>query len=206
VSYVVGLTGGIGSGKSEVAKAFAELGADVVDADVVAHAVTAPGEAGHAAVVQAFGTESLQSNGTIDRSWLRERAFADPVFRDRLERALHPLIIATVRETIEAWRGPYGILVVPLLLERGGLLSSVARVLVVDCPEELQIRRVVVRSGLLPSAVRAIMATQLSRAERLARADDVIDNSGSPAAIKPQVEMLDRHYRELAGATRPQGG
>jgi dephospho-CoA kinase len=206
VSYVVGLTGGIGSGKSEVAKAFAELGADVVDSDAVAHAVTAPGKAGHAAVVQAFGTESLQSNGAIDRSWLRERAFADPVFRDRLERALHPLIIATVRETIEAWRGIYGILVVPLLLERGGLLSSVARVLVVDCPEDLQIRRVVVRSGLLPSAVRAIMATQLSRTERLARADDVIDNSGPPAAIKPQVDTLDRRYRELAGATRTQGG
>jgi dephospho-CoA kinase len=202
VSYVVGLTGGIGSGKSAVAKAFAELGADVVDADAVAHAVTSPGESGHAAVVEAFGAECLQPNGAIDRSWLRERAFADPVFRDRLERALHPLIIARVRETIEAWRAIYGILVVPLLLERGGLLSSVGRVLVVDCPEELQIRRVVVRSGLLPSAVRAIMATQLSRAERLARADDVIDNSGTPAAIKPQVETLDRRYRELAGAMR----
>jgi dephospho-CoA kinase len=206
VSYVVGLTGGIGSGKSEVAKAFAELGADVTDADVVAHAVSAPGEAGHAAVVEAYGTECLQPNGAIDRDWLRERAFADPVFRDRLERALHPLIIARIRETIDAWRGIYGIVVVPLLLERGGLLSSVERVLVVDCPEDLQIRRVVVRSGLLPSAVRAIMATQLSRTERLARADDVIDNSGPPAAIKPQVDTLDRRYRELAGATRTQGG
>ncbi|HEY3180527.1 MAG TPA: dephospho-CoA kinase [Casimicrobiaceae bacterium] len=202
MSYVVGLTGGIGSGKSEVAKAFADRGADVLDADDVAHAVSAPGEAGHAAVVDAFGTECLQPNGAIDRGWLRERAFADPVFRDRLERALHPLIIERVRTTIEAWRGVYGILVVPLLLERGGLLSSVERVLVVDCPEELQIRRVVARSGLLPSAVRAIMATQLSRKERLARADDVIDNSGSPAAIKPQVETLDRHYRDLAGAGR----
>jgi dephospho-CoA kinase len=202
VSYVVGLTGGIGSGKSAVAKAFADLGADVLDADAVAHTVSAPGEAGHAAVVDAFGTECLQPNGAIDRGWLRQRAFADPVFRDRLERALHPLIIARVRETIEGWRGLYGILVVPLLLERGGLLSSVARVLVVDCPEELQIRRVVARSGLLPSEVRAIMATQLSRSERLTRADDVIDNSGAPAAIKPQVEGLDRRYRELAPATR----
>jgi len=205
VSYVVGLTGGIGSGKSVVAKAFAELGADVVDADTVAHSIAAPGEAGHAAVVEAFGMESLQPNGTIDRNWLREHAFADPVFRDRLERALHPLIIARVRETMDAWRGIYGILVVPLLLERGALLSSVARVLVVDCPEDLQIRRVVARSGLLPSAVRAIMATQLSRSERLGRADDVIDNSGSPAAIRPQVEALDHRYRELAGAMRTQG-
>ena len=202
MSYVVGLTGGIGSGKSEVAKAFARLGADVLDADAVAHAVSAPGEAGHAAVVEAFGTECLQPNGAIDRGWLRERAFADPVFRDRLERALHPLIIARVRQTIDAWRGLYGIVVVPLLLERGGLLSSVERVLVVDCPEELQIRRVVARSGLLPSEVRAIMATQLSRSERLSRADDIIDNSGTPAAIGPQVEALDRRYRELAAAKR----
>jgi len=198
----VGLTGGIGSGKSEVAKAFARLGADVLDADAVAHAVSAPGEAGHAAVVEAFGTECLQPNGAIDRGWLRERAFADPVFRDRLERALHPLIIARVREAIGGWRGLYGILVVPLLFERGGLLSSVERVLVVDCPEELQIRRVVARSGLLPSEVRAIMATQLSRSERLSRADDIIDNSGMPAAIEPQVEELDRRYREFAAATR----
>jgi dephospho-CoA kinase len=202
VSYVVGLTGGIGSGKSEVAKAFAQLGADVLDADAVAHAVSAPGEAGHAAIVEAFGRECLQPNGAIDRDWLRQRAFADPVFRDRLERALHPLIIARVREAIEAWRGLYGILVVPLLLERGGLLSSVERVLVVDCPEELQIRRVVARSGLLPSEVRAIMATQLSRTERLSRADDIIDNSGTQADIKPQIEVLDRRYRELAAAPR----
>jgi len=202
VSYVLGLTGGIGSGKSEGAKAFARLGADVLEADAVAHAVSAPGEAGHAAVIEAFGTQCLQPNGAIDRGWLRERAFADPVFRDRLERALHPLIIARVRETIDAWRGLYGIVVVPLLLERGGLLSSVERVLVVDCPEELQIRRVVARSGLLPSEVRAIMATQLSRSERLSRADDIIDNSGMPAAIEPQVEELDRRYREFAAATR----
>jgi dephospho-CoA kinase len=202
VRYVVGLTGGIGSGKSEVAALFAELGADSLDADDVAHAISARGQSGHAALIEAFGTECLQADGAIDRNWLRERAFADPVFRDRLERALHPLIIATIQATIETWRGVYGILVVPLLLERGGLLSSVQRVLVVDCPEELQIRRVVARSGLLPSAVRAIMATQLSRSDRLARADDVIDNSGTTAALKSQVERLDRRYRELAAAAQ----
>ena len=200
MSYVVGLTGGIGSGKSAVVRAFAKLGADVLDADDVAHAVSAPGASGYNAVVNAFGNECLQPDGSLDRRWLRERAFADPVFRDRLERALHPLIIASVRETIEAWGGAYGILVVPLLLERGGLLSSVQRVLVVDCPEEMQVRRVAARSGLLPSAVRAIMATQLSRNERLARADDIIDNGGAPEAIAPQVERLDRRYRELAAA------
>jgi dephospho-CoA kinase len=200
VRYVVGLTGGIGSGKSEVAAMFAGLNADVLDADDVAHTLSAPGQRGHRAIVDAFGPECLQPDGALDRGWLRERAFADPVFRDRLERSLHPLIIAAIHQAIETWRGVYGILVVPLLFERGGLLSSVKRVLVVDCPEELQVRRVVARSGLLPSAVRAIMATQLSRKERLARADDVIDNSGTPAALKPQVERLDRRYRELAAA------
>jgi dephospho-CoA kinase len=200
VRYVVGLTGGIGSGKSQVAAMFAGLGADLLDADDVAHALSARGEAGHVAIVEAFGSECLRPDGALDRGWLRERAFADPVFRDRLERALHPLIIAAIRGTIATWRSVYGILVVPLLLERGGLLSSVRRVLVVDCPEDLQVRRVVARSGLLPSAVRAIMATQLSRTERLAQADDVIDNSGTPAALKPQVEELDRRYRELAAA------
>ena len=198
--YVVGLTGGIGSGKSEVATIFAGLGADVLDADDVAHALSARGEPGHAAIVEAFGSECLLPDGALDRTWLRERAFADPVFRDRLERALHPLIIAAIHRTIASWRSVYGILVVPLLLERGGLLSSVRRVLVVDCPEDSQVRRVVARSGLMPSAVRAIMATQLSRKERLAQADDVIDNSGAPAALKPQVEELDRRYRELAAA------
>ena len=199
--YVVGLTGGIGSGKSEVAALFAGLGVDVLDADDVARALSARGEPGYAALVEAFGNECLKPDGAVDRAWLRERAFADPVFRDRLEQALHPLIIATIRKAVETWRGVYGILVVPLLLERGGLLSNVRRVLVVDCPEELQIRRVVARSGLLPSAIRAIMATQLSRSERLAHADDVIDNSGTPADLKPQVERLDRRYRELAEAS-----
>ena len=202
--YVVGLTGGIGAGKTEVAALFAALGADVLDADTVAHAISARGQPGHAALVEAFGSECLQADGTIDRDWLRERAFADPVFRDRLERALHPIIIATIRETIATWRGVYGILVVPLLLERGGLLPSVRRVLVVDCPEDLQVRRVVARSGLLPSAVRAIMATQLARSERLARADDVIDNGGTPEQLKPQVERLDHCYRELAQAPASQ--
>jgi dephospho-CoA kinase len=198
--YVVGLTGGIGSGKSEVAKAFAARGADVLDADAVAHALSARGEAGHRAVVDAFGPESLQGDGTLDRDWLRERAFGDPAFRDRLERALHPLIGQRITQEIARWKSPYGILVVPLLLERGGLAARVARVLVVDCPEEEQVRRVVARSNLTPSAIRTIMGTQLSREARLARADDMIDNGGAIAAIGPQVERLDRRYRELAEA------
>jgi dephospho-CoA kinase len=196
--YVVGLTGGIGSGKSAAARHFAALGADVADADVVAHAVSARGEAGHHAIVEAFGPECLRADGEIDRGWLRERAFSDAGFREKLERALHPLISARIDATLDGWRGPYGILVVPLLLEKGGLVSRVARVAVVDCPEDEQVRRVVRRSGLAEAAVRAIMATQLSRAERLARADDVIDNAGPPDALAPQIARLDGQYRALA--------
>jgi len=200
VSYLVGLTGGIGSGKSEVAKIFARLGAEVLDADDVAHALSRPGAAGHRAIVALFGPECLQSDGTLDRGWLRDRAFADATFRERLERALHPLVASAIDETIRGWRAVYGILVVPLLLERGRLISRVARVLVVDCPEELQVQRAAARSGLTRDAIRAIMATQLSRTERLARADDVIDNSGAELALQPQVEHLDSRYRTLATA------
>jgi dephospho-CoA kinase len=196
--YLVGLTGGIGSGKSEVAAAFASKGADVLDADEIAHAVSRRGEAGHRAVVESLGEEFLRSDGELDRAALRRRAFDDPTFRRDLEQVLHPLIAARLADAVEDLRGPYGILVVPLLLERGGLRKRVSRVLVVDCPEQEQIRRVQLRSGLAADEVRRIMATQLPRADRLAQADDVIDNSGPPSALEPQVARLDRRYRDLA--------
>ena len=199
--YVVGLTGGIGSGKSEVARAFAQLGADVADADVAAHAITARGQPGHAAVVAAFGDKALTANGELDRAWLRQTVFADADARARLEALLHPLILARLEGEIAQWRGPYGLLVVPLLLERGRLVDRVARVLVVDCPEDEQVRRVMARSGLTAAEVRAIMATQVSRKERLARADDVIDNGGPMTALTPQVARLDALYRDLAAHT-----
>jgi len=195
---VVGLTGGIGSGKSKVAAAFAARGADVLDADDVAHAISKRGQAGHRAVIDAFGREFVGADGELDRALLRQHAFVDPAFRRRLEALLHPLIAARIEEAIGSWRAPYGLLVVPLLLERGGLRSRVARVLVVDCPEQEQIRRVRLRSGLAEDEVRRILAAQLPRAERLALADDVIDNSGDIADIEHQVEQLDRRYRELA--------
>ena len=200
--YLVGLTGGIGSGKSEVAAAFAARGADVLDADDIAHAISRRGEAGHRAVIESLGAAFVGPDGELDRAALRRRAFEDPAFRHDLERVLHPLIAARLEDAIGGFGGPYGVLVVPLLLERGGLRERVARVLVVDCPEQEQLRRVQLRSGLSADEVRKIMATQLPRAERLARADDVIDNSGTRAAIAPQVERLDRRYRELALASR----
>jgi dephospho-CoA kinase len=194
--YVVGLTGGIGSGKSEAARHFAALGADVADADAAAHAISARGEAGHRALVENFGRDCLRADGELDRDWLRERAFADAAFRRKLESALHPLISARIDTTIEAWREPYGVLVVPLLLEKGGLVSRVARIAVVDCPEDEQLRRVVRRSGLAEATVRAIMATQLSRSAR-ARGRRHRQRR-PPEALPPQIERLDRQYRTLA--------
>jgi len=201
-TYLVGLTGGIGSGKSEVAAAFAARGADVLDADDIAHAISRRGEAGHRAVAQSLGASFVGADGELVRAALRRRAFDDPAFRRELEQLLHPLIATRLDDAIDRLSGPYGVLVVPLLLERGGLKERVARVLVVDCPEQEQVRRVQLRSGLAADDVRKIMATQLSRAERLAAADDVIDNSGSRDALTPQVERLDRRYRELAQTTR----
>jgi dephospho-CoA kinase len=200
--YVVGLTGGIGSGKSAVASAFASLGVEIVDADLLAHQLSAPGQPGYAAIRAQVPDVALPPDGEIDRARLRSRVFADAAARARLEAALHPLIAAEARREIAAWRGPYGVTVVPLLLERGKLASAVDRILVVDCPEDAQVSRVVARSGMTPAEVRAIMATQSSRDARLAAADDVIDNAGPPEAIAPQVARLDRRYRELAASPR----
>ncbi len=196
--YVVGLTGGIGSGKSVVTQAFLARNVEIADADVVAHAVTARDTPGFVEVVEAFGPRALGPDGNLDRAWLRSTVFADRQLRERLEQILHPRIGDVLAAAVAAWKSPYGILAVPLLLERGTLLGRIARVLVVDCPEEAQIERVIQRSGLAPEEVRAIMATQLRRAERLARADDVIDNSGLPDAIEPQVARLDAFYRAQA--------
>ena len=128
--------------------------------------------------------------------------FADPDARIRLEAILHPLVRERLNDEVARWHGPYGLLVVPLLLDRGNVRSRVSRVLVVDCPEEEQVRRVMARSGLTAAEVRAIMATQLSRAERLSKADDVVDNGGPLSALAPQVERLHAFYRECAARTR----
>ena len=160
-------------------------------------------EPGHAGIRRAFGPDYFLPDGTLDRARLRERVFGDAAARAQLEAILHPLIRAAAAREVAAWTGPYGLLVVPLLFERGGHKDLVQRVLVVDCPEETQVQRVMARSGLTAAAVRAIMATQLPRAERLARADDVLDNAGPPAAIAPQVAVLDRRYRALAAAWQP---
>jgi dephospho-CoA kinase len=198
LSYVVGLTGGIGSGKTVVADAFAALDVEVIDTDLLAHQLSAAGQPGYKAILAAFGGGLLRADGELDRAALRRLVFADARARARLEAVLHPLIGADVARQIEAWQGPYGVIVVPLLLERAGMRSLINRILVVDCPEADQVRRVVARNGLSPEEVRAIMATQIDREHRLAAADDVLNNTGMPDAIAPQVEALDRRYRDFA--------
>jgi dephospho-CoA kinase len=198
-TYVVGLTGGIGSGKTAVADAFAALGVEIIDTAALAHALSAVGQPGFAAIRDAFGDGILRPDGAIDRGALRRLVFADAAARSRLEGALHPLIGAEVTRRVEQWSGAYGVIVVPLLLEREGVRSLVDRILV-DCPEEEQVRRVVARNALSLAEVRAIMATQLDRRQRLAAADDILDNAGTPDAIAPQVLVLDGRYRRLAVA------
>ena len=192
----VGLTGGIGSGKSSVAERFAALGAGVIDTDLLARELTAPGTPTLAQIGAQF-RGVLLPDGNLDRVRLRGLVFADPAARARLESILHPPIRGLMLERAAGLGTPYVLLVVPLLLETGQE-SLTDRVLVVDCPEPAQIVRVCRRSLLEETEIKRIIASQIPRAERLARADDVIDNGGSPADLGPQVERLHQTYLALA--------
>jgi dephospho-CoA kinase len=198
--YVVGLTGGIGSGKSAAAQVFEALGATVIDTDAIAHALTAAGGAAIAPIRAAFGAAFITAEGALARARMRELVFADAAKKSALEAILHPLIRERSGELVRAARSPYVILMVPLLIESGDYRGRCQRILVVDCPEELQVERVVTRSGIPAAQVRAIMATQASRAARLAAADDVVDNSRDPAHLRREVEALHLRYLQLAAA------
>jgi len=194
---LIGLTGGIGSGKSTVADAFAALGAGVVDTDQIAHRLTAPNGAAMPAIVAEFGPTITDSTGAMDRSVMRGIVFSDPLARKRLEAILHPMIGAESTRALEAVDGPYRIVVVPLLVEGRHWRSRVDRILVVDCPRALQIARVIQRSGLALEQIEAILDAQATREERLAQADDVIDNSGLPAELPGQIQALHATYCQL---------
>ncbi len=196
--YVVGLTGGIGSGKSAAAQVFAELGATVIDTDAIAHELTAPGGAAIEPIRAAFGEGCITDQGALARPRMRELVFADAAKKRVLEAILHPLIRASSNALVQAARGTYVILMVPLLIESGDFRGRCQRILVVDCPEELQLARVMARSGITAEQVRAIMAAQATRAARLGAADDVIDNSGDPTQLRRQVEALHLRYLQLA--------
>jgi dephospho-CoA kinase len=202
MSFVVGLTGGIGSGKSAAAAEFERLGATVVDTDAIAHELTQAGGPAIAEIRKLFGPELIGASGAMDRKKMRARVFADPAAKKRLEALLHPLIREESSRRIARAQGPYVIHVVPLLIESPDYRSRVDRVLVVDAPEEVQVERVRRRGGLADDEVRAIVAAQATRAQRLAAADDVIENRGTIDALRAQVAALHRRYLEYSKAAQ----
>lgn len=195
--FRVGLTGGIASGKSTVARLFEALCVPVIDTDVLAREVVAPGQPLLAQIAERFGTGVLAADGSLDRRALRALVFADPAARADLERLTHPAIRVLLEQRSAAARGDYQIHVIPLLVETGGRVR-VERVLVVDCSEELQIRRLQARDGSTLEQAREILASQASRTTRLAAADDVIENTGDLATVRDRVAALHLSYRELA--------
>lgn len=198
-AFTVGLTGGIGCGKTTVANQFAALGATLVDTDDIAHALTAPGGAAMDAVLAEFGPAYVTPDGALARARMRQLVFSDPAAKRRLEAILHPRIRDAALAAAAAASGPYVIYVVPLLIESGTWRARVTRVLAIDCPEALQVARVMARNGLTEEQVRAIMATQVTRAERLAAADDVISNDGELASLQPQIARLHAQYLAFSG-------
>jgi len=202
VPFVVGLTGGIGSGKSAAADEFARLGASVVDTDVIARELTERDGAALPHIKSLFGEAFVTAGGAMDRDAMRQRVFSDPAAKQALEGLLHPMIRAEAERRTAAARGPYVVQVVPLLLESGDYRRRVARVAVVDAPEDVQVKRVMARSALPEGEVRRIMAQQTSRAARLAAADDVIDNAGTLDALRRQVGALHAKYLKLASGAK----
>ncbi len=197
---VIGVTGGIGSGKSTAAQLFADYGAALVDTDAIALALTQPGQPAVTEIVRSFGPEYLTPAGALDRPRMRERVFSDPRARQALESILHPLIRAQVAAQVSAARAPYVLVLIPLLVETGGYRELIERVLVIDAEERVQIERTMARSALTEAQVRAIMATQASREQRLAAADDIIENSGDLARLRAQVQALHQRYVQLTAA------
>ena len=197
----IGLTGGIGSGKTSVADIFSELGVPVIDTDVIARQLTALDGAALPAIRAVWGESVIRPDGELDRGALRRRIFADPEERRRLESILHPLIRRQVVSALAELDAPYVVVVIPLLIETGSYRELIDRVLVVDCPESLQLERVKARSGLSAKEVSAIISAQADRASHIAAAADVIANDADSDSLRDQVLSLDAKYREIAGRT-----
>jgi dephospho-CoA kinase len=197
--FRVGLTGGVGSGKSTVAKLLAEKGATIVDTDAIAHALTAPGGAAIPAIAARFGEGVLTREGALDRPAMRARVFSDPTARQDLEAILHPLIRSESQFQCDAAKGEYVVMVVPLLVENlPEYRPMLDRIAVVDCAPEQQIARTAARPGLDETQARAIMVAQASRSQRLELADDVIENQSDLAVLREKVEQLHGRYATLA--------
>lgn len=220
--FRVGLTGGIASGKSRAATVFESQGVPVIDSDVIAREVVAPGSAGLTAIAARFGKEILTADGGLDRRALRERVFADPAARRDLEAITHPLIRERMAMLSAQAGGPYQVHVIPLLAEGARKAAAAAaaagdppptgrprgfdRILVIDCPEEVQVARVMARDRVDEAGARAVLAAQASRAERLALADDVVMNDRGPEALDEAVRALHARYLALAAEAAPAAG
>ena len=198
--FRIGLTGGIGSGKSRAAARFASHGIVIIDADAISRQLTAPGGAAIAALRTAFGDAAIAADGGLDRDRMRALVFADPGERARLEALLHPLIEAESMRRCGGAASSYVVVDIPLLVETGRWRERCDRICVLDCPRELQIARVAARSGYTRPEIEAIVAAQASREARLAIADDIIDNSGPLDALHAQVDALHERYVALAAA------
>lgn len=203
--FVVGLTGGIGSGKTTVSDLFAALGAEVIDADVISRSLLQPGTEAFDAVVEHFGSVILRADGSLDRQVLRSIVFADPVERAWLEACLHPRIRAETMRRIHNSPKSWVLLSVPLLLEGREAYGFVDHILVVDVPEDVQLQRTLRRDGSNEAEVRAIMASQMPRAERLAHADVVLHNDIDLESLKARVAQLYQEFEELAGESHQAG-
>jgi len=199
-AFVIALTGGVAAGKTAVTRRFEALGVHVHDADVAAREVIEPGTPGLAEVVDAFGSEVLDDLGRLDRAAMRRRVFADPTARKTLEAIIHPRVRQWLHQRARAERGPYCLLAIPLLAENIEHYRWVDRVLLVDAPESVQVERLVARDDIDETLARRMLAHQANRAERLALADDVIENSGDEAALDTAVAELHRRYLALAAA------
>jgi dephospho-CoA kinase len=196
-TFVVVLTGGIASGKSAVSQFFAQRGVPVIDTDLIAHEIVEPGQAALVRIAEAFGQEFLAGSGRLDRKKMRNAIFSDPGLKIRLEGILHPAIAAEVDQRIAQVDAPWCILVVPLFKE-GGLFTWINRVLVVDVEESVQIERVMERDGIIREQAQSILEAQPSRQERLALADDILDNRGSLEELKAKVDDLYGKYTTLS--------
>ena len=198
LAFSVGLTGGIGCGKSTVADMFAALGASVIDTDLIAHALTAPHGAAMPALLAEFGYDFATPDGALDRAKMRALVFGDAAARARLEAILHPRIREATAAAAALATGDYVIFAVPLLIESGTWRERVTRVLAIDCPEEVQVARVMARNAMSEAQVRAIMAAQVTREQRRAAADDIILNDAGLDVLQPQVALLHAMYLGLA--------
>lgn len=198
-SWILGITGGIGSGKTAATDYLHSLGITIVDADVVSREIVAPGQPALTAIHQCFGDEALLENGQLNRPWLRQRVFSDPEQRLALEAITHPAIREGLRQQLQAATSPYAVLASPLLWE-SGQVNFVQRTLLIDVSEATQMLRASQRDGVSAEQIKAIMQAQWSRGQRLARADDIVSNEGSVADLQRQLDTLHQQYLELASA------